>query len=437
MRTSLTNIDLLLMAASQQMVLEAVMCETRPKGFRLRLMGMDAFLPETEVADGNVFRYGDMVNVCVVRVNVGRMSVIVSNRKAARVQRRNDVVQAINAFRVGEVYCGLVMEFAGGGVIISVGGILGIVPFRMLSWKYYKHPSEILSLGQEIMVVLKSKQERSGKVRLIFSAKDMEKTPWTDELYRYLDKVVEGEVVLLRNFGAFVDFDNVRGLIHKSDISWNREIDVRDYLYKGQKVRAKVLSVDVGRRTVGLSLKALTENPWDKFHIDNFLGEIKRVQVVRRGGGGLTVITDDGIVGNIPEEECGWVGVPTFVKEISLGEQLMAKVVSVDIENQRFAFSVRAMREAPWLELTKACSHKTELQSKIISKSVEQLLLEVKTGVFASLGAGDLPLPISNYQVGDFQAVKVSRIFWEKPIKIKVVVAENWTRARVCLGVKR
>ncbi len=420
MDTSLTNAGLLLQALDRQMILKAIVREAVSGGFILRLMGFDVFLPGTEVADGTVMNPGEFVDVCMVRMEKGRKLAVVSNRKAAWRRRRNGVMAAIDDLRVGEVYCVMVMEFAKRGVVVSAGGILGIVPYRMLSWKYYEQPSEISSVGQEILAVLMSKEEFKGRIRLIFSVKDMEGDPWTEELYHYLGKEVEGEVVLLKKYGAFMDFDNVRGLIHKTEISWSGDSEVKDCLYIGQTVRAKVISVDVVGKTIGLSMRALTENPWENKLPEDFIGEIRRVMVVRRRGGGLIVRTLEGLMGYIPEEDCAWGGAPTLVKEVSPGDMLLAKVLSVDIDNQKFVFSVRALSDSPWLDLTKACAHKTELQARIVSMSPEHLLLEVLPGVFASLETKELSLPLCQYMTGGFLDVVIRRISWEKPITISV-----------------
>ncbi len=420
MDTSLTNSGLILHAFNRRMILKAIVREEVSGGFILRLMGFDVFLPGTEVADGTVMNPGEIVDVCVVRAETGRKLTVVSGRKAVWRRRRNEVLAAIDDMHVGEVYSVMVMEFSKRGVVVSAGGIMGIVPYRMLSWKYYEHPYEVCPIGQTMMTVLVSKEDIGGCIRLIFSAKDMDVDPWTEDLGDYLGKEIEGEVVLLKKYGAFVDFDNVRGLVHKTEISWSGDMEVKDCLYIGQTVRAKVISVDVYGKAIGLSMRALTENPLENKLPGEFIGEIMRVMVVRRRDGGLVVRTMEGFTGYISEEDCAWAGAPTLVKEVSPGDVLSAKVVSVDIENQKLVFSIRALSNSPWLDLTKACAHKTELQAKIVSISPEHLLLEVMSGVFASLKVKDLPHPICRYMVGGFLDVVIRRISWEKPITISV-----------------
>ncbi len=420
MDTSLTNAGLLLQAVDRKMILKAIVCEEVPGGFILRMMGFDVFLPWAEVADGTVMNPGEFVDICVIKTGDCRKLAVVSNRKAVRRLWRSEVQADIDKLHVGEVYRVMVMEFAKRGVVVSAGGILGIVPYRMLSWKYFEHPSELCSVGQEVLAVLMSKEEFEGYIRLIFSVRDMNENPWTEELCHYLGKEVEGEVVLLKKYGAFVDFDNVRGLIHKTEISWCGDSEVRDFIYMGQKVKAKVISVDIAGQAIGLSMKALTENPWDNFLPEKCIGEIMEVMVVRRRDGGLVVRTSESLRGYISEEDCAWVGAPTLVKGVGPGDILTTKVVSADVENQRLIFSVKALSNPPWLDLTMACSRKTELKAGIVSISPEHLLLEVMPGVFASLEIDRLPLPANQYRAGDFLEVMIIRISWEKPITVKV-----------------
>ncbi len=265
-----------------------------------------------------------------------------------------------------------------------------------------------------MLVVLKS------KAGLIFSARGMEENPWTDDLYEYLDKEVEGKVAILRRYGAFVDFANVRGLLHKSEMPWVGA-EVKDCLYLGQIVRTKVISIDVASKSIGLSMAGLYKDPW-RTVLE--LGETRDVNVVGRSEGGLIVNTADGLIGNIPEEECGWVGVPTLTKLINAGDKLQAKIISADHGSRKITFSVRVMSEAPWLDLTRACAYKTMLNAKIISISLKHLLLEILPGVFSSLEIVDLPQTVWLYHIGDSLCVIIRRISWDKPVTVKVVLAE-------------
>ncbi len=421
MDTSLTNTGLVQQAFDCQMILKAIVREVVPCGFILRLMGVDVFLPESELADGTAMKPGKLVDICVIKLKEDGRLPVVSNRKALRIQRRNELLAVIDDLHAGDVCRVMVMEFAKRGIVVSAGGILGIVPYKMLSWKYYSHPSEICSVGQEMMAVLMSKEESDGHVRLIFSVKDMERSPWREELHHYLGKEVEGEVVLLKKYGAFVDFDNMRGLVHKTEISWGVCPEVRDCLYIGQKVRAKVISVDVAGKAIGLSVKALMKNPWENFLPEKCVGETMDVIVLRRRGGGLVVRTAEGFIGYISGEDCAWVGSATLIKEICPGGILSAKVISVD--NQSFVFSIRALCDPPWLDLTKACSRKTALPTRIISINQEHLLLEVLPGVFASLEVRNLPPPASRYMAGGVLNVFIRRISWEKPVTITVGIS--------------
>lgn len=210
-------------------------------------------------------RWGDMVSepiACkVIEVDRRRNRLILSERAAAREARKALKERLIHELEPGEVRTGYVISLADFGAFVDIGGADGLVHVSEISWKRISNPRDVLKVGQEVQVkVLAIDPDRN---RISLSMKDLESSPW-EMIQNTLKEgqLVEGVVTKLTKFGAFASITNladydIEGLIHISELSDKHIEHPREMVKEGQTLTLRVVKLDVERRRIGLSLKAV------------------------------------------------------------------------------------------------------------------------------------------------------------------------------------
>jgi len=243
-----------------------------------------------------------------------------------------------------------ILEANKGGMLVRVNHIQGFLPVSQLSPDHYPRVSggeknKILEklrtyVGQDFIVQVIDVNEQERK--LIVS----EKSIWEDEQKEVLAKfkvgdTVEGEVVALAEFGAFIRFDGLEGLAHISELAWQRIDHPRDILTLGQKVKAQIINVEGSK--IFLSLKRLVDDPWknvtDKYHI----GQIVRGKIIKANPFGFFVELDNDIHGLAHISELSSKPLKDPTEAAKIGDELAWKIVSIEPEQHRLGLSLKAM----------------------------------------------------------------------------------------------
>ncbi len=228
-------------------------------------------------------------------------------------------------------------------------GVEGLVHISEMSWtRRINHPSEMLSLGDKIEVVVleinKDKQEIS------LGIKQTETNPWTRVAERYPpNTIVEGKVRNLANYGAFVEIEEgIDGLLHVSDLSWTKKIGhPSEVLKKGETIRCVVLSVDQEKMRVALGLKQLTEDPWLRAVPDKYIpGQIVRGKVTKITNFGVFVELEPDLEGLLHVSELADHKVEDPHQEVKIGQEIEVKILKVDPAERKIGLS---KKRAEWL----------------------------------------------------------------------------------------
>jgi len=246
-----------------------------------------------------------------------------------------------------------ILEANKGGMLVRVNHIQGFLPVSQLSPDHYPRVSggeknKILEklrtyVGQDFLVQVIDVNEQERK--LIVS----EKSIWEDEQKEVLAKfkvgdIVEGEVVALAEFGAFIRFDGLEGLAHISELAWQRIDHPRDVLALGQKVKAQIINVEGSK--IFLSLKRLIDDPWknvtDKYHI----GQIVKGKIIKANPFGFFVELDNDIHGLAHISELSSKPLKEPTEAAKIGDELIWKIVSIEPEQHRLGLSLKAMEAA-------------------------------------------------------------------------------------------
>ncbi|MCZ0717654.1 30S ribosomal protein S1 [Aerococcus kribbianus] len=227
--------------------------------------GIRGFIPASMVEDYYVDDFspyqGQELEVKIVEIDPKENRLILSHKEIAAEKRKQERAEKLASFEEGSVVTGKVARLANFGAFIDLGGIDGLVHISQIAHHHVKHPSDVLTEGEDVDVKILSVDEENGRISL--SIKELQAGPW-DDIEEKAPKGAEldGIVRRLVDFGAFVEvFPGVEGLVHISQIAHEHVATPADKLSEGQEIKVKVLDVNPEEQRLSLSIKALEEAP--------------------------------------------------------------------------------------------------------------------------------------------------------------------------------
>ncbi|MEZ4523427.1 MAG: 30S ribosomal protein S1 [Thermomicrobiales bacterium] len=247
-------------------VIEAEVVNYNKGGLLVNLDGVRGFVPAsqvTEITTGDEQQkqaemarlIGRTLQLKIIEINRNRNRLILSERQALQERRDEMKEKLIEELTEGEVRRGRVSSICDFGAFVDVGGADGLVHLSELSWSRVKHPSEVLSVGDEIDVYVLGINAEERKIAL--SIKRTQPEPWSWVATKYeVNQLVLGTVTQLANFGAFARIeDGIEGLVHVSELSEARVEHPRQLVHEGQELILRIIRIDPQRRRMGLSLR--------------------------------------------------------------------------------------------------------------------------------------------------------------------------------------
>ena len=243
----------------------------------------------------------------------------------------------------GAIVKGKVVSITDYGAFVELdSGVEGLIHVSEMSWtQHVKHPSKILTVGQEVEAVVLKVEEDAERISL--GMKQLESDPW-DSIETELPPGarVVGEIRNIASFGAFVEIkEGVDGLIHVSDMSWTKKIThPNEMVKKGDKVECVVLAVDKEKRRISLSMKHLTEDPWDTIDSTYPVNSEVKGKIVRMLDRGVVVELADGIEGFIPVSKLTAEYIKVPADAFKVGDEVPAAVTEIDQTNRKIYLSV-------------------------------------------------------------------------------------------------
>lgn len=238
---------------------------------------------------------------------------------------------------------GKVVSLTDYGAFIEIEkGIEGLIHISEMSWtQHIKHPSQMVSMGQDVEAVILQIDKDSKKLAL--GMKQLEPDPWEELLKKYpIGSNHKGVVRNLTNFGVFIELEpGVDGLIHISDLSWTKKIrHPGEFVKKGEDIDVTVLSIDSEQRRIALGHKQITENPWDFFEKQYAVGQEADAKIERIIDKGVIVELPEGVDGFVPVSQLSFAPVDEISNYFKIGDELPLKVVEFDKESKKIVLSV-------------------------------------------------------------------------------------------------
>ena len=353
-------------------------------GMVVDLKGVQAFLPGSQIDVRPVKDFDKYLNVemelKVVKFNEMRKNVVVSHKailEESLAEKRDEI---FNTLEVGAIMEGRVKNITDFGVFIDLGGIDGLLHITDLSWGRINHPSEMISMDDTLTV--KVIDFDNEKKRVSLGLKQLTPHPWeTIETDFPQGQRVEGKVVSMTNYGAFIEIKSgIEGLIHVSEMSWTRHIKNPSELYSlGDEVEAIVLSIDADERKISLGAKQLTDDPWDKIEEKYNVGTIVKGKVINLTQFGAFVELEDGIDGLIHVSDFSWTKVVRHPREmIEKDQSTEVRILEVSRESRRISLGIKQLSDDPWPNIIEKFQTGSEQEGEVVKILDKGIILSLE-----------------------------------------------------------
>jgi len=380
-------------------------------GFKVDV-GVPGFLPGSHVdvrPTRNLDKFiGTRDRFAILKFNRARGNVVVSRRAILEKERDSLKQEVLKVIEEGVILEGTVKNITGYGAFVDLGGIDGILHISDMSWGRIAHPSEIVQVGEKVkVVVLKFDAE---KERISLGMKQLTPDPWHTVAEKYsVGSRIQGKVISLMDYGAFVELESgIEGLIHISEMSWTRKIaHPSKVLQVGQTVEVVVLNVDPGHRRISLGLKQVMANPWELAKEKYPVGTIIKGPVRNITDFGIFVGIEEGIDGLVHISDLHWTKKIKHPSELyKKGDMVEAKVLGVNVENERFSLGIKQLATDPWKIIAERFPAGSKVKGQVTSVPDFGVFVRLDEGVeglihVSQLSTERVDKPSSLYKVGD------------------------------------
>ncbi len=324
------------------------------KGGLMVNIGVEAFLPGSQVdiiAPKNLREFeGQTLECKIVKINEERKNVVLSRREIIEAERAEKRAALLSKIDKGSLVNGTVKNITEFGAFIDLDGMDGLLHITDMSWSRLNHPSEMLTIGQELEVMVLDIDREKERVSL--GLKQKTENPWEKIAEKYpVGMQVKGKVTNLVPYGAFIELEpGIEGLVHVSELSWTKKIArPSDVLNNGQEVEATVLGVSKEDQKVSLSIRQLEQNPWDEVTEKYPIGAKVAGKVRNLTAYGAFVELEEGIDGMIHVSDLSWTRKINHPSEIlKKGDEVESVVLDIDKTNQRISLGVKQLNDDPW-----------------------------------------------------------------------------------------
>ena len=402
-------------------------------GVTVDLMGVDAFLPGSQIALRRVPNVDDLIgdeyDFKILKLNKRRRNIVVSRRVLLEEERAGKREILKTELSVGDVRTGVVKNITDFGAFIDLGGMDGLLHITDMSWGRIGHPSEVCDIGQELEIkILDIDWDRE---RISLGLKQLQDYPWKNVAEKYPVGIrIHGRVVSITNYGAFIELEKgIEGLVHISEMSWTRNVRHPSQLVTiNEEVECVVLRVDEEAQKISLGMKQVEEDPWLALPAQYPPGT-KIGGVVRNlTSFGAFVEVEAGIDGLVHISDMSWTRRVQHPSEVlHKGQEVDVVVLSIDPEQKRISLGLKQVQEDPWYELAQEFGSGREVSGRITR------LLE--KGVVVDLG-NDLEgfVPISQLGVEEHIDEPADRFSEGEDLELRVLETDPINR-RIVLAV--
>jgi small subunit ribosomal protein S1 len=387
-------------------------------GIVVDLFGVDAFLPGSQIALRQVPDFDELIgqtlHLKIIKLNKSRRNIVVSRRVVLEHEREKMREQLLSHIEVSQVRKGAVKNITDFGVFIDLGGLDGLLHITDMSWGRIAHPSEVVSLGDQIDVKILDFDKETGRISL--GLKQLTEYPWEriEEKFPVGTKVL-GTVVSLTDYGAFVELEKgIEGLIHISEMSWTQHIKHPSKIMQvGDKIEAMVLAVDKENEKISLGIKQMEPDPWTILDQRYPIGSKVTGKVRNLTTFGAFIELEEGIDGLVHISDMSWNRRIQHPSEVmKKGQTVDVVVLKIDRSNRRISLGYKQLFDDPWPSYSMKYGIGAEcvgVITRVLDRGVIVELGNEVEGFVATheLGIPDLARPADAFKEGDEIPLKV------------------------------
>lgn len=364
-------------------------------GFTVNVGSLQGFLPGS-LLDMHPLRDSSHLEGCplefkLVKLDIKKNNVVVSRR--AVLEEQNSVVrdELLRTLEQGQIVKGIVKNITDYGAFVDLGGLDGLLHITDIAWKRVKHPSVVLNLGDEISVkILKFDKEKS---RVSLGLKQLVPDPWTTQIEKLkVGEQTSATVTNLTDYGCFAQIvEGVEGLVHVSEMDWtNRNIHPSKVVKVGEEIQVMVLDIDSNNRRISLGMKQCGQNPWQSFSSKHKAGDKITGKIRSITDFGLFVAVGEGVDGLVHLSDISW-DLPgnEAVKAFRKGEEVETVLLSIDIEKERIALSIKQLLGDDFGSYTAIHKKGAIVTAQVVEIDTNQAELALAEGVVGVLKRAD------------------------------------------------
>ncbi len=407
-------------AYHEESPVEGVIVARVKGGFNVDV-GVPGFLPGSHVdirATRNLDKFvGKTDRFIILKYNQVRGNVVVSRKAMIEKEREALKKDTLKILEEGVILEGVVKNITGYGAFVDVGGIDGILHITDMSWGRINHPSDLVKVGESIkVVVLKFDPERE---RISLGMKQITPDPWESVESKFaIGSRVQGKVVGLTDYGAFVELDKgIEGLVHISEMSWAKKVSHPSKVVQvGETVETVVLNIDRNRHRISLGLKQVMPNPWLLLKEKYTIGSVIKGSVRNVTDFGVFVGVEEGIDGLVHISDLDWAKKIKHPSELyKKGDSVEAKVLGIDVENERFSLGIKQLMGDPWEMIAQKNPVGSKIEGEITKIADFGVFVRIEDKVeglihVSQLSTERVDKPSSLFKVGDHINAEVINI---------------------------
>ena len=388
------------------------------------LFSVNAFLPTSQIDlylvkdPDKVLK--DSIPLRVISLSERNKNIIVSRRAVIEEERQKRREKVLQQLESGEIKEGIVKNITDFGAFIEIDGVDGLLHITDMSWGRIYHPSQMLSVGETLKVMILDVDRKNE--RLSLGLKQMTENPWDNIEERYpVGTKTKGKVVNIMDYGAFIEIERgVDGLVHISEMSWTQRIKHPSQIMStGDEIEAVVLNIDKDNERLSLGLKQAEVDPWINLEEKFPVGSMHTGRVRSLVSYGAFVELDRGITGLVHISDMLWMKRITHPSQLlKKGEKVDVVILNIDKKNRRISLGLKQSLEDPW----KSVKDKYE-EGKVVRTKISRILdrgieVVVEDGIEAFIPLSRLKVKTSaelakKYQVGEELKLKVIDVIRE------------------------
>ncbi|MDA3792385.1 MAG: S1 RNA-binding domain-containing protein [Elusimicrobia bacterium] len=346
-------------AYKDELVIDAKVDKRVKGGLIVSLDGVSAFMPASLVGYPMVKNLdsiiGDTVPCKIIEYDRDKRNVVVSWRKAIEEDVRRQREELFDQLYPGKLIKGTVSGIKSFGAFINIGGLDGLLHISEISWGHVDKVENVLEVGEELEVKVKSFEPKSNRVAL--SLKETKPHPWENIGEDFSDgDEVDGEVTGITSYGAFIKVkEGVEGLARLEELSWTDNLNHGgDVLSKGDKVKVKILEIEPDSKRMALSVRQTMPNPWEEVKKNYSNGSVIEGKVSHITDFGAFIMLDEGVEGLLHISDMTWDKIVKHPSEIvSEGDEIKIKVLGINVDKQKISLGLKHLEDNPYNDYPK------------------------------------------------------------------------------------